>query len=180
MKKLTLFLISILFISLAVNAQEFNYIGVKKCTMCHKTEKQGSQLSIWEKSKHAEAYKTLQTEKADKIAAELGHTTKAVETPACLKCHATGYALQATRMEKGFDIADGVQCETCHGAGKDYSVMKVMKDKQASIDAGLIVWENDKAIEAQCRTCHNEESPTYKEFKFAESYKLIKHNIPKE
>lgn len=180
MKKLSLLLISFLFISLAVNAQEFNYIGVKKCTMCHKTEKQGSQLSIWEKSKHAEAYKTLQSAEADKIAADLGHTTKAVETEACLKCHATGYNVPEARLEKGFNITDGVQCETCHGAGKDYSPMKVMKDKDAAIAAGLILWSDMAAIEAQCRTCHNEESPTYKEFNFAESYKLIEHNIPKE
>lgn len=180
MKKLSLLLISFLFIALAVNAQEFNYIGVKKCSMCHKTEKQGSQLSIWEKSKHANAYKVLQSAEADKIAADLGHTTKAAEIEACLKCHATGYNVPEARLEKGFNIADGVQCETCHGAGKDYSPMKVMKDKQASIDAGLIVWADEAAIEAQCRTCHNEESPTYKEFNFAESYKLIEHNIPKE
>ena len=180
MKKLWLAVIALSFIAISINAQEFNYIGVKKCSMCHKTEKQGSQLSIWEGSAHANAYKTLQSAEADKIAKDLGHTTKAVETPACLKCHATGYALPATRMEKGFEISAGVQCETCHGAGKDYSPMKVMKDKAAAVAAGLKVWADDKAIETQCRTCHNEESPTHKEFKFAEMYEKIKHNVPTE
>lgn len=180
MKKLWLAVIALSFIALTINAQEFNYIGVKKCSMCHKSEKQGSQLSIWEGSAHANAYKTLTTAEADKIAAEKGFTTKAAETKECLICHATGYDLPASRMEKGFEVSAGVQCETCHGAGKDYSPMKVMKDKAASVAAGLVVWADDKAIEAQCRTCHNEKSPTYKEFKFAEMYEKIKHNVPTE
>lgn len=180
MRKLTVSILALFFVALAVQAQEFNYIGVKKCTMCHKSEKQGSQLPIWEASKHAEAYKTLQTEEADKIAAEMGFETPAVETEACLKCHATGYDLPEARLEKGFDIAHGVQCETCHGPGSEYKSMKVMKDREASVEAGLVVWADEAAIEAQCVTCHNEESPTYKEFNFAESYEKIKHDIPTE
>lgn len=148
--------------------------------MCHKSEKQGSQLAIWEASTHSKAYKTLQSAEADKIAKEKGFETKAIETEACLKCHLTGYNLDASRMEKGFDMADGVQCETCHGPGSEYKSMKVMKDHAASVAAGLIVYADQAAIEAQCKTCHNEESPTYKEFKFAEMYEKIKHNIPEK
>ena len=35
------------------------YVGVESCGMCHKTEKQGSQLSIWQNSAHAKAFETL-------------------------------------------------------------------------------------------------------------------------
>ena len=65
---------------------QHSYVGAETCGMCHKSEKAGQQLVIWQKSLHAQAYKTLQTEKADKIAKEKGFTTKAVETPECLKC----------------------------------------------------------------------------------------------
>ena len=44
-----------------------SFIGVDACGTCHKTEKQGKQLDIWKNSKHSQAFKTLQTEKADKI-----------------------------------------------------------------------------------------------------------------
>ncbi len=156
------------------------YVGVSTCGMCHKKEKDGDQLKIWENSKHATAYKTLQTAEADKIAKEAGYETKAVETENCLKCHASGYNVDASLIGKKFSVEDGVQCETCHGPGEDYKSMKVMKSQEESVKNGLIVWANDKEIEAQCRKCHNEESPTYKEFDFAKMYDKVKHNIPKK
>ena len=178
MRKLAVLFLSLFIIALSINAQEFNYIGSKKCGMCHKSDKQGSQLPIWEKSAHANAYKTLQSAEADKIAKEKGFETKAVETDACLKCHVTGHGLPEARFEKGFEVADGVQCEVCHGPGSEYKSMKVMKDQAASVKAGLVIYADAAAIEAQCKTCHNEESPTYKGFNFAEMYEKVKHNIP--
>ena len=43
----------------------------------------------------------------------------------------------------------GVQCESCHGPGSAYKSMKVMKDSDASLAAGLLVPD-----EATCRGCH--------------------------
>ncbi|MDP2365527.1 MAG: multiheme c-type cytochrome, partial [Ignavibacteria bacterium] len=34
------------------------YIGAEACSMCHKTEKQGSQYSIWQNSAHSKAFET--------------------------------------------------------------------------------------------------------------------------
>src|SRR3989337_1628679 len=62
-----------------------SFVGVDACGMCHKTDKQGKQLDIWKNSKHAQAFKTLQTGKADTIAASVGHKTPAAKTEACLK-----------------------------------------------------------------------------------------------
>ena len=36
-----------------------DYIGVKKCKMCHKGEKKGEVFEKWEKSTHAKAFETL-------------------------------------------------------------------------------------------------------------------------
>lgn len=159
---------------------EHEFVGVKTCGMCHKKDTDGNQLKVWEGSKHSNAYKTLQTAEADKIAKEAGFETKAVETKECLVCHASGYDVDAKLVGKKFDVADGVQCETCHGAGGDYKSMKVMKSMEESVKNGLIVWEDDKAIEAMCKTCHNEKSPTFKAFDFAKMYEKVKHNIPKK
>ena len=57
------------------------FVGAETCGMCHKSEKQGNQFGIWQKSKHAQAYKTLQTADADKIAKEKGFNTPAAKTP---------------------------------------------------------------------------------------------------
>jgi len=147
------------------------YAGVKTCGMCHKTEKQGGQLGIWEKSKHSQAYTTLTTPAANDIAKAKGFTTPAAETPDCLKCHAITGDAKAL-------VTDGVQCEMCHGAGADYKGLTVMKTKATAIAAGLTAFADKAAIEAKCRTCHNEKSPTAKPFNFEERWEKIKHPVP--
>jgi len=151
------------------------YIGAESCVMCHKTEKQGNQLSIWQNSRHSKAFETLKTEKANQIAKEKGFLKPAAETWECLKCHVTGYNLDASLLGKKFKIEDGVQCETCHGPGSDYKDMKVMKDKELAVKNGLMKHEK---LEDFCVTCHNTESPTFVDIKVEESWQKIKHDIP--
>jgi len=153
-----------------------SFVGVDACGMCHKTDKQGKQLDIWKNSKHSQAFKTLQTEKADTIAAELGHKTPAAQTEACLKCHASGFDVDKALLGEKFKIEDGVQCETCHGAGSNYKSLKVMKNRQDAIANGLVVHEKNDVF---CTSCHNAESPTHVDFKFDEMWEKIKHPTPK-
>lgn len=155
------------------------YIGVKMCSMCHKTEKQGKQFDIWQKSKHAEAYKALTTAKADEFAKARGYSTPAAETPECLECHTSAFTMDAKLVDKQFNFKDGVQCETCHGAGSKYKDLTIMKSREKSVAAGMRGFKDQKAIETFCRTCHNEKSPSYKEFKFEEMWAKIKHQVPK-
>ena len=169
MKKILALVCAISFLlSLSVFAQN-KYVGVKLCGMCHKGEKKGSQLEIWQKSKHAEAYKILLGEKAAEIAKAKGLKNAANESPECLQCHAITTDAKLT--------PDGVQCELCHGAGSAYK--GVMKDKEKAIIAGLTDFKDNAAIEKVCKTCHNEKSPSYKPFKFEEMWAKIKHPIPK-
>lgn len=177
MQHIKLIIVLIFFIPTLIFSQNgFGYIGVEPCAMCHKTEKQGNQLGIWKDSKHAKAFETLKSEKSANIIKELGLTKPATEAPECLKCHASGYNVDASLIGKKFKIEDGVQCETCHGPGSEYKDMKVMKDRALAIEKGLKVHEN---IEAFCITCHNVESPTYIGFNFEEAWEKIKHKIPK-
>ncbi len=153
------------------------YIGAESCGMCHKSEKQGNQFSIWQNSAHSKAFEVLKTDTADQIAKEKGFNEPAAKTWECLKCHVTGYNLDATMLGKKFKIEDGVQCETCHGAGSAYKEMKIMKDKDLAIKNGLIIPDN---LEEFCVSCHNNESPTFTKFDVNEAWDKIKHNIPQE
>jgi hypothetical protein len=148
------------------------YVGVKACTMCHKSEKQGQQLAIWEKSKHAGAYTTLTTDKANEIAKSKGITKPAAEAKECLECHTISGDPGAA------DLKQGVQCESCHGAGADYKAMGVMKVRANAVAGGLVVFADKAAIEAQCKKCHNEKSPTAKPFNFDERWEKIAHKKP--
>ncbi|HEY3286310.1 MAG TPA: multiheme c-type cytochrome [Gemmatimonadaceae bacterium] len=156
----------------SVAGAQNTYVGVKGCTMCHKSEKQGLQLAIWEKSKHAGAFTTLTTDKANEIAKAKGLAKPAAESPECLECHT---------IKGGPDAADpkqGVQCESCHGAGSGYKAMATMKAKDLAVKGGLAAWADKAAIEAMCKTCHNEKSPTNKPFNFDERWKEIAHKKP--
>jgi hypothetical protein len=150
------------------------YIGVAQCVICHRTEQQGRQEAIWRESAHAKAFETLKSDQSKKIAADMGIEGAPHEVEACLKCHATGYDLPAERLGNRFNVADGVQCETCHGAGSDYRAIHG-RDPQAGKERGLIVGSGDADA---CIACHNEESPTYKGFDFERDMARIAHPIP--
>ena len=70
-------------------------------------------------------------------------------------------------------MMDELSCETCHGPGSKYKSNTIMKDREKSIAAGLIIPD-----EKLCKTCHNEESPTFKGFNFEEYSKKIAHPNP--
>ena len=155
------------------------YVGVKTCGMCHKAEKQGSQLGIWQKSKHSEAFKVLTSARADSVAKAKGLKKPASESAECLQCHVVGHDAAANLVEKSFDFKEGVQCETCHGPGSAYKTITIMKDKAKSVAAGMKLYKDDAEKEKFCRTCHNDKSPMFKGFKFEEMWAKIKHPKPK-
>jgi cytochrome c peroxidase len=68
---------------------------------------------------------------------------------------------------------EGVSCESCHGPGSVYKSMSIMKSKEKSLAKGMT-----EPTEAVCKTCHNEESPTYRPFNYAEAVKKIAHPNP--
>jgi hypothetical protein len=148
------------------------FVGAAKCKMCHNTPAQGEQYKKWSESKHSKAFEALATPAALEVGKKLG-VEKPQESPKCLGCHVAGYAAPAEAKDAAFTNAEGIGCEGCHGPGSDYKAMSVMKNKEAAIAAGLILPD-----EKLCKTCHNETSPTYKAFVFADAAKLIAHPIP--
>ncbi len=145
------------------------YIGTKTCGMCHNSSLKGQMYDKWAATKHATAYATLASVESKAIAEEMG-IKDAQQDSTCLKCHVTGYGLPATDE---YSVQEGVTCEACHGPGQHYDDIRVMTKEEIRLQKGMIVPD-----EELCVTCHNEESPTYKEFKFKDAYKLIEHRTP--
>ena len=166
-----LILVFVFCISSGAAEAQPKFIGVARCKICHMSKKKGNQYGVWKNSKHAQAYQVLTTEEAEKAAKKADKPP--AENPACLKCHVTGWDAPDDLKGSKWDKTEGVTCEACHGAGGDYSPMKVMKDKELALQKGLVIPKKE-----HCQKCHNKESPTYKPFDFDTFWKKIAHDNP--
>ena len=143
------------------------FVGNANCKLCHNEAETGEQFKKWQASPHAKAFKTLSSPAAKKI------NENAAKDPKCLKCHVTGFECPKEIKAKAKE-SDGVGCESCHGAGKDYAKQEIMKSKKDSIEKGMI-----EPTEKTCVKCHNKESPTFPgKFDFKEMWKKILHPNP--
>ncbi len=133
------------------------FVGVKKCKTCHK-----AQFKSWGETPHAKAFDVLSdAEKKDEK---------------CIACHTSGTTTKGV-------LSEGVQCEACHGGGKDYKSAKIMSKKKwkadpeahkkMAIEAGLVY-----PTEETCVRCHTKEgNPNFKPFDFAKMKDLV-HPVP--
>lgn len=122
----------------------FTYVGTAKCKMCHMFE-----YKSWDSTAHAKAWASLKEEDQ--------------KNETCVGCHSVG-------KDKDGKLITDVGCEACHGPGSEYMAMKTMKDKDASIAAGLMLPD-----EQWCRRCHNPNNPNHKTFDYAEAAKTGLH-----
>lgn len=165
-----------------------DYVGSKKCKICHSKPEAGEQYSIWESGPHATSFETLKNEKSKAIAKKMGLSTPPESSPECLRCHVSGWGeasgyqlnvdpLDKRAVKKNADLAR-VGCESCHGPGKDYKSKKTMQAiYDGTLDGASVGLK--PIVPESCTSCHNSDSPTYKPFDFELRVKEIKHLIPK-
>jgi hypothetical protein len=139
------------------------HLGVGSCSgsSCHGALEpwagstvQQNEFVIWqEKDPHAKAYKTLLSEDSKRIARNLG-LPNAAEADMCLDCHADN--VPAAKRAKGFQISDGVGCESCHGGGEQWLGIHISgrADHAENIKAGLFPTESPEARARLCLSCH--------------------------
>ncbi len=142
------------------------YIGNKKCKKCHI-----KQYKSWDKTKMGQAFELLKPNvRADaKKKAKLDPAKDYTSDKECLACHTVGYGKPGGYGSGEKDeLRLGVGCEMCHGPGGDYTAKDKMSNKNKKFkSADLVAFGfTAKPSEAQCRVCHNKESPFYKEFNF--------------
>jgi len=94
----------------------------------------------------------------------------------CLTCHATAATVSKEYRAPGFHIEEGVKCEACHGPGEKYIAEGIMQDKEAAMEAGLLM-----PTEKDCMACHaakpSHEMLQKKPFDYAAAWKKIAHSM---
>jgi len=129
----------------SVNVQkvvDHDFIGGDRCRSCH-----ADAYAIWEKTPHARAFEVL--------------TGKDRNDPRCLTCHTM------VPEDLGAGLT-GVQCEACHGPGRNYAVDYVMRDSELR---KLLTLQKPDG----CTRCHTDSSPTLAPFVLEDKLPLIKH-----
>jgi YVTN family beta-propeller protein len=134
-----------------LGTSERRFAGVARCGECHSGPGMGFQLSRWRMSSHARAYAVLATREGYEMARTSGVDGDPQKSYACLRCHATGAGYDRASFDDGFDLRDGVQCESCHGAGADHSTRAVMTEEASARTAGL----RHPSAEV-CLSCHGQ------------------------
>ncbi|MBM3516152.1 MAG: hypothetical protein FJX59_20905, partial [Alphaproteobacteria bacterium] len=139
------------------------HLGVGSCggSSCHGALEPWSgstvlqnEFVVWqEKDPHSDAYKTLQSEESKRIARNLG-LPNATEADICLDCHADN--VPEAKRAKGFQMSDGVGCESCHGGGEQWLGIHISgrADHAENIKAGLFPTEDPEARARLCLSCH--------------------------
>ena len=170
-KNLVLIICLVLLAGSSLTAQDFEYIGAMKCKMCHNKTTTGQQYKLWLKGPHANAMKSLSSEKSLAYAKKNGIADPTKEA-SCIKCHSTVCSTKKS-LHVGLKITEGVSCESCHGPGSVYKSIGTMKNRAKAITKGLIV--PDKKL---CEKCHNSTNPFHKPFDFAKYKAKIAHPNP--
>ncbi len=153
-------------------AGEHEFVGAAKCKTCHGKDDIGNQNAAWAKTKHAKAMDSLKTDKAKEWAADAGVADPLTDEK-CVKCHTAAWGVSDDLKGSKFTHEEGVTCESCHGAGKDYRKKKVMVDHDAAVSKGMV--EQNEQV---CLKCHNDKSPAYEGFNYKEALKKILHPVP--
>jgi hypothetical protein len=98
------------------------YAGVENCRRCHEKE-----YRAWKMTSHARAFETLTRARSQ------GY-------PDCFSCHTTGF-----RPGSPLGRLRGVQCEACHGPGKEHIIHPQVSRLR------------DDVLVSVCMECHNKE-----------------------
>jgi hypothetical protein len=126
------------------NVAGHDYVGAERCRSCHEQA-----FTMWSTSPHARALDAL--------------PEKDRNDPRCLTCH-------TMVVDDRSPALVGVQCETCHGPGRHYSVEYVMRDADLRVQTGFL-----EPAEKTCLRCHTEASPSLRPFTYAEKLEAIRH-----
>lgn len=142
-----------------------HYVGSKRCESCHQES-----FKIWKKSRHAKAWKSLETSNPPRTF-----------DPECIACHVVGWNAEVKMpfnsgfmsMEESPNL-NHVGCESCHGPASLHMSAEIGSNEKLQLkyrEALRIKKEDSKAICIQCHDLDN--SPN---FNFERYYPVIEHH----
>jgi 2',3'-cyclic-nucleotide 2'-phosphodiesterase (5'-nucleotidase family) len=144
------------------------YVGSEACKKCHEKE-----FETWDSSKHADAFKALETAKRPSNRQFDGE---------CVRCHVIGFGYETGYQdEQRTPNLKNVGCENCHGPGG----LHVAKPDDAAFQLAMSPWKRQKAdhlpdnkVEiaidsTTCQKCHDLDNDPY--FKFKDFWPKIAH-----
>ena len=152
----------------APGADKVEYVGSKKCKMCH-----SKVFKSWEETGHAKAYEMLKPgERSEaKVKAKLDSAKDYTKDESCLACHVVGFGKRGgyqmvnwdETQEKLVKKAGHVGCECCHGPGGEYIKLhkEIKKSKRTYKWSEMKEAGMHKIVEETCTHCHNDKSPTF-------------------
>ncbi len=154
-------------IALPASAQEIpqygrdRHLGVRECAggPCHGSATpvgervKENEHTIWlRRDRHAQAYKTLLTDRSKSIARNYGLKKPAEQSDECLDCHSNN----AVNRVEDFRLEDGVGCEACHGGSERWLKTHTSSTRthQQNLDDGLYPTDDPVRRAELCLSCH--------------------------
>jgi hypothetical protein len=142
------------------------YVGMKKCRMCHV-----DQFRSWKESLHAGAWDALRSGHSVEIKRQAGldPVVEYTTDSRCLRCHATGfgeaggYAIPDPKDKQAVTQAasrEGVTCEACHGPGSGFvSLMQEVNRTGRTYRLDEFTAAGRREVTAEvCGQCHNQQA----------------------
>ena len=139
-------------------------LGLRSCagSLCHGSvdawKSSGvlqTEYMTWSRTdKHARSYAVLLSERSKEMAAKLGLPAPAHRTGLCLDCHT--HNPPPDRRGEAYDVADGVVCESCHGAADRWVKTHVepAATHAGNVTKGMYPTNDDVARARLCLSCH--------------------------
>jgi hypothetical protein len=128
--------------SSGAGAPPSEYLGADGCGTCHAVAHEA-----WSAGPHARALSSLSATRAG--------------DPACRACHTLA-------PDRDDPALAGVQCEACHGAGREYAPGHVMRDPVLARLLGL-----QDVEEATCLVCHRPDTPSATPFRYVDAVQRV-------
>ena len=129
----------------ATEAHATDFLGAAFCRPCHTAA-----WEQWRRTPHARAFERLGPESR--------------RDPRCTACHATS----------AVDGFSGVQCESCHGAGRNYATGPVMHDVALARAVGLRAGSEPEL----CARCHLADDTRLVAFDAKAALNNVRHRAP--
>ncbi|MBI5865243.1 MAG: beta-propeller fold lactonase family protein [Planctomycetes bacterium] len=126
------------------------YVGREVCLGCHGTPAGPPACKLEPIPAHDRAYSVLDSPQAEEIAVLTGGVGSPTQDLVCLGCHAAASDVGPRWTAPTFQIAGGVQCESCHDAGSLHVQLKRRTDGDDAYSPNRI----QRGERGTCKRCH--------------------------